>query len=114
MRYCFVLAAGLSAALLGACGSPNSPATATAPLPPVPAAEVELPGKALFLQNCALCHGANGKLGGNGARDLTKSNLNQTGRVYIVTHGMGKMPSFRDQLTPEQIEQVAAYSLTLR
>lgn len=71
-------------------------------------------GKALFTQNCAVCHGSDGKLGLNGAHDLTKSNLNTAGRVYIVTQGLGKMPAFKDRLTEAQIQQVVAYSLTLK
>jgi len=71
-------------------------------------------GKALFQQNCAVCHGSNGKLGANGAHDLTKSNLTTTGRVYIVTNGLGKMPAFKNTLTEEEVEQVVVYSLTLR
>ena len=76
--------------------------------PPVP------PGKALFQQNCARCHGANGKLGLNGAHDLTKSNLNAFGRTYLVTNGMGKMPAFKTKLSAAQIEQLVAYSLTFK
>lgn len=71
-------------------------------------------GQALFAQNCAICHGADGKLGVNGARDLTKSNLNATGRTYMVVNGLGAMPAFKGQLTDEQIAQVVAYSLTLK
>jgi mono/diheme cytochrome c family protein len=75
-------------------------------------------GKALFLKNCAVCHGADGRLGLNGAHDLSTSNLNANARVYMVNNGFAlngvvKMPSFKDQLTPEQVEQVVAYSLTL-
>lgn len=104
--------AALLALGLAACGpSGGSAAEPAAPLSEAPVADV---GRALFAQNCAICHGANGKLGLNGAHDLTKSNLNQNGRVYIVTNGLGKMPSFKDQLTPEQIQQVTAYSLTLK
>lgn len=73
-----------------------------------------LPGQVLFQRNCARCHGANGKLGRNGAHDLTQSNLNAFGRIYLVTNGLGKMPSFQKQLTPQQIQDVVAYSLTLR
>ncbi|MBX0291426.1 cytochrome c [Hymenobacter sp. HSC-4F20] len=85
----------------------------------VPAADAQAPapllaGQALFSQRCAACHGPDGKLGRNGAHDLTKSNLNTAGRVYMVTNGLGKMPGFKDQLTEEQIRQVAEYSLTLR
>ena len=78
------------------------------------AAPPALPGKVLFQQNCARCHGANGRLGANGAHDLTKSNLNDFGRTYLVTNGLGKMPAFKAQLTPAQIAQVVAYSQTLK
>jgi cytochrome c6 len=81
------------------------PAVAT---PPV------LPGQLIYQKNCLRCHGANGKKGANGAHDLTKSNLNAFGRSYLVTNGMGKMPAFGKTLTPAQVQQVVAYSLTLR
>ena len=72
------------------------------------------PGQLLFTKNCARCHGANGQLGANGAHNLTKSNLNAFGRTYLVTNGLGKMPAFGRKLTPAQVQQVVAYSLTLR
>ena len=72
------------------------------------------PGQLIFQKNCVRCHGLDGRLGLNGAHDLTKSNLNAFGRTYLVTNGMGKMPAFAKTLTPAQIEQVAAYSLTLK
>ncbi len=72
------------------------------------------PGQALFLQNCARCHGPTGRAGLNGAHDLTKSNLNAFGRTYLVSKGLGKMPSFEKTLTAAQIQAVVAYSLTLR
>jgi cytochrome c6 len=71
-------------------------------------------GQLLFQKNCQRCHGKDGRLGLNGAHDLTKSNLNAFGRTYLVTNGMRKMPSFSKTLTPAQIEQVVAYSLTLK
>ena len=86
---------------------PLLPRLATAK-PPV------LPGQLLFQKNCVRCHGANGKRGLNGAHDLTKSNLNAFGRTYLVTSGMGKMPAFGKVLTPAQVQQVVAYSLTLK
>ncbi|MDB5234890.1 MAG: hypothetical protein JWR44_1883 [Hymenobacter sp.] len=73
-----------------------------------------LPGQVLFQKNCVRCHGANGKKGASGAHDLTKSNLNAFGRTYLVTNGMGKMPAFGKVLTPAQVQQVVAYSLTLK
>lgn len=71
-------------------------------------------GQVLFQKNCQRCHGADGKKGASGAHDLTKSNLNAFGRTYLVTNGMGKMPSFGKKLTPEQVKQVVEYSLTLK
>ena len=84
----------------------GGPATALA-APPAP-------GQLLYQKNCQRCHGKDGRLGLNGAHDLTKSNLNAFGRTYLVTNGMRKMPSFSKTLTPAQIEQVVAYSLTLK
>lgn len=72
------------------------------------------PGQLIFQKNCVRCHGKDGRLGLNGAHDLTKSNLNTMGRTYLVTNGMGKMPSFSKTLNPAQIAQVVAYSLTLK
>jgi len=72
------------------------------------------PGQLIYQKNCARCHGKDGRLGLNGAHDLTKSNLNAFGRTYLVTSGMGKMPSFQKTLTPAQIAQVVAYSQTLK
>ncbi len=72
------------------------------------------PGQLLFQQNCQRCHGKDGRLGRNGAHDLTKSNLNAFGRTYLVTNGMRKMPAFAKTLTPAQIAQVVGYSLTLK
>ena len=69
----------------------------------------------IYQKNCARCHGAKtARLGLNGAHDLTKSNLNEFGRTYLVTNGMGKMPAFGKTLTPAQVQQVVAYSLTLK
>lgn len=72
------------------------------------------PGQLIYQKNCQRCHGKDGRLGLNGAHDLTKSNLNAFGRTYLVTSGMGKMPAFGKVLTPAQVQQVVAYSLTLK
>ena len=79
-----------------------------------PAKPPVLPGQLIFQKNCVRCHGTNGKRGLNGAHDLTKSNLNAFGRTYLVANGMGKMPAFGKKLTPAEVQQVVAYSLTLR
>ena len=91
------------------------PMLALALLPPLASAKPPLlPGQLLFQQNCVRCHGANGQKGANGAANITKSNLNAFGRTYLVTNGLGKMPAFGKKLTPAEVQQVVAYSLTLR
>ncbi|TDN36253.1 cytochrome c [Hymenobacter sp. UV11] len=81
---------------------------------PVAQAAPPAPGQLLFQKNCVRCHGQDGRRGLNGAHDLTKSNLNAFGRTYLVTNGMGKMPPFAKKLTAAQIDEVVAYSLTLK
>ncbi|WBO83701.1 c-type cytochrome [Hymenobacter yonginensis] len=100
--------AGLSDADAAAIADATSDEPAATPSPELAA------GQALFAKNCVVCHGPDGQRGLNGAHDLTKSNLNTAGRVYLVTNGLGKMPAFQGKLTDAQIQQVVAYSLTLR
>ena len=71
-------------------------------------------GLAVFRQNCVNCHGANGKLGLNGAKDLTRSGLSTEERVLVVTNGRNLMTPWKGILTPAEIESVSAYTSTLK
>lgn len=79
-------------------------------------------GKPLFLQNCAACHGADGK--GNqalGAPNLTDNIWLYGSTERTMAEGIAKgrnagfaggttpMPSFKDTLTAPQVRLVAAY-----
>jgi glucose dehydrogenase/cytochrome c5 len=68
------------------------------------------PGKLVFSQNCATCHGALGT-GGNGGPDLTKipSAKNLQTVIGQVTNGGGGMPPFKGTLTQQQIQDVSTY-----
>ncbi|HST68578.1 MAG TPA: c-type cytochrome [Solirubrobacterales bacterium] len=67
-------------------------------------------GASVFAENCAGCHGEDGK-GGPGGPDLTTMPLAQTeeGTIEQVTNGGGGMPAFGEQLTEEEISDVAAF-----
>ena len=71
-------------------------------------------GEKIFKQYCILCHGADGKLGLNGAKDLTASVLSETERINLVTKGKNTMTPFEDILKPDQIRAVVTYTLTFK
>ena len=79
--------------------------------PPPPAGGSTAVGKEVFASaGCGTCHtladaGATGTVGPN--LDETKPSTELV--VERVTEGMGAMPSFADQLSEEQITEVAAY-----
>ena len=64
--------------------------------------------KQLYSNNCASCHGENGKLGGSGSKDLTITQLDIAGINQIITQGKGMMPP-ASALSPEQAQAVAEY-----
>ena len=66
---------------------------------------------ALFGENCAKCHGANGTEGK--APHLTGS-LSKNEIVSYVTNGHGKMPAFKDKLTSAQIDAIAGLVLAFQ
>ncbi len=107
MPVCFKLFAGLPLMALLACGGSDNPAAQ---------ADLSAPpnGKAIFKQYCVTCHGADGKLGLNGAKDLTQSQLDLDGRIAIITNGKNMMTPYGDVLSPQEIESVARYTLQLR
>ena len=71
-------------------------------------------GMAIFRKNCVTCHGSNGKLGLNGAKDLSISTLSMEERVGIITNGKNLMTPFAAVLSPKEIQAVAAFTLTLK
>ncbi len=70
-------------------------------------------GQNIYKKYCVICHGADGKLGINGAKDITVSALTQDERVALITKGKNTMTPFEGILTPDEIQAVAAYSMTL-
>jgi mono/diheme cytochrome c family protein len=73
-------------------------------------AEGAIKGDVLYMDNCALCHGADGKLGMAGASDLNKTSLDAEGVKTIILNGRGMMKAV--PLSPEQADAVANYVTT--
>ena len=69
-------------------------------------------GGEIYKMNCAECHGASGEGAKKGIPLTTGHALDHTETEHIkqVSDGdRGKMPAFRDKLTPEQIAAVVKY-----
>lgn len=68
----------------------------------------------LYKTHCVICHGLDGKLGINGAKDITTSPMTYKERINNITNGAGTMTPFKGILSQEEIEAVAKYTLTLK
>jgi cytochrome c6 len=71
-------------------------------------------GVKVYKQYCLLCHGVDGKLGLNGAKDLTVCKLTEAERILQVTEGKNTMTPFKNVLSPDEIKAVVAYTFTLK
>jgi uncharacterized membrane protein SirB2 len=52
-------------------------------------------GKALYQNNCAICHGDDGKRGLSGSKDISITNMDMAGITAIIIKGEGAMPPAR-------------------
>ncbi|MEZ4886167.1 MAG: cytochrome c [Chitinophagales bacterium] len=71
-------------------------------------------GKKVYSQFCVACHGADGKLGINGAGDLTASALPEAEVITRIQKGKGLMTPYEEILSEAQINAVAAYVIAMR
>ena len=74
----------------------------------------ETPAKTLYTNNCARCHGADGKaqneLGQTlEATDLTAKKTSVKRNVQVITNGIGAMPAFGRKLNKTEISALANY-----
>ncbi len=92
-----------------ACGSKENKNS----MAPVTAAAPAVDGAKIFKQSCELCHGSDGKLGANGSKDLTVSELDLDARIAMITKGKGLMTPFENILSLSEIKAVAEFTMTL-
>jgi mono/diheme cytochrome c family protein len=75
--------------------------------------------KKIYQQNCARCHGLDGKGTGELGRsldvpDLTQMGLSTAKIASVVRNGMGSMPGFKKKLNAKQIASVSSYTKSLK
>lgn len=71
-------------------------------------------GETIYKQYCVTCHGGNGRLGLNGAKDLSASALTLEERVEVITNGRKLMASFSQLLQEDEIKAVAEFTMTFK
>ena len=75
--------------------------------------DLSLNGQELFVKHCKLCHGIDGRLQMNGAKDFKLSELNLEERIVVITEGRNAMTPFKKVLSAAEIKKVAAYTIEL-
>lgn len=76
--------------------------------------EVAASGSQLYMDNCVVCHGQDGKAGMSGATDLSTSVLSHQNTVDVIANGRNAMRAFSNQFSKEEIEVIAKHVESLR
>ncbi len=71
-------------------------------------------GAKIYKINCTICHGADGKLGINGSKDISQSILTKEERIELIKNGKNTMLPFKALLSEEEIEAVAEFTFSLK
>lgn len=71
-------------------------------------------GIEIYKTRCVTCHGTDGKMGMNGAKELPSSPLDASQRIEVVTYGRKIMPGFKELLSEEEIKAVVDFTMTLK
>lgn len=67
-------------------------------------------GASLYNANCAQCHGPQGTMSANAAREAKS---NPKAAISIILRGEDSMPSFEGKLSNQDIADIVAYLKTL-
>ena len=76
--------------------------------------DISAQGKALYLSQCALCHGNDGKKELSGAKDLSITEQSKEGMFKIISNGKNTMPAYSDVFSKEEIEVLITYVQNLK
>ncbi|MGB5026818.1 MAG: cytochrome c [Saprospiraceae bacterium] len=70
-------------------------------------------GSSLFRRYCVNCHGLDGSLKTNGAKDLRYSILSLEERILIISEGRNVMTGFKTILEESEIRALAKFTQSL-
>lgn len=102
---------------LAACGSDrssNNSSTKPRSSSTKKATAKKVSGHRVFMDRCSVCHGANGQLQLNGAKDLRYSTYTVEERIAHIENGKGTMPAFKNLLSKAEIDAVAEYTMKFK
>lgn len=102
MRFTWILSLFLFAIIIACAGNENT------------GGNTAVNGENIYKKYCILCHGADGKLGLNGSKDITASVLSLEERKVLIANGKNTMTPFGGILSEEEIHAVATYTMTLK
>jgi mono/diheme cytochrome c family protein len=71
-------------------------------------------GKEIFTTECVRCHGEDGKAMRSGAYDLSVTQKTPEQLKAMIMDGEKQMPSYKNVLTPEQIDAVLEHVISLK
>ncbi|MFN3529465.1 MAG: SirB2 family protein [Bacteroidia bacterium] len=66
-------------------------------------------GQALYINNCAVCHGNDGALGAGGSKNLQLTLKDKQEMYTIIYEGKNGMPAFKGMLSSEEMMATVAY-----
>lgn len=72
------------------------------------------PGKKIYRNNCARCHGFDGTAGRSGAKNLRQTTLSDAAMYNIIANGKGNMPAWKFSLKETELVAVRNYVKTLK
>ena len=112
LKYFKLFALLLALGLLGACGS-EEPTNERKRRPKPKKKVVTDLGEKLYKNKCVICHGIDGDLQFNGAKNIQESVLTLEDRINLINNGKGLMTPFKGILTEDEMKAVAEYSMKL-
>jgi len=71
-------------------------------------------GKALFAANCVQCHGEDGQLGIAGSKNLTVTQLDETGIKNVILNGKNAMPPYKKILDKQEVSALTKYVQSMK